>query len=354
MIETTPWIQTFTGKRLDLDPPNPDQIDIVDIAHGLSMLCRFNGQCTRFYSVAEHSVHVSHEIAPELALVGLLHDAAEAYLGDVPSPLKGQLSQFKTFEKQMEQAIGEKFRIEYELFVSKELKRADVQLLIDEKAVLMVDTPEPWLPGEPAVKDMGRIKCWGPEEAKVKFLERFAQLTGIQVKKITLPTPHILPDILTNDLKTIFCGTAVGRKSAGLGQYYANKSNTFWKTLYDIGITDERLEPNEQTRLKEFGIGLTDLAKTKVGMDRELLASDFMVEQLTELISSFKPRSIAFNGKKAAETVCREKVQYGLHFWPNYFPDTQVWVLPSTAGTARGYFDISIWHTFSDWMGQIE
>lgn len=167
------WIQTFTGKRLDLSPPNPDQINIEDIAHGLSMLCRFNGQCTKFYSVAEHSVHVSHEIVPELALVGLLHDAAEAYLGDVPSPLKGQLSQFKTFEKQMEKAVGEKFEIDYELFVSKELKRADVQLLTDEKAILMVDAPEPWPLGAPEVKDTGRIKCWGPEEAKAQFLERF-------------------------------------------------------------------------------------------------------------------------------------------------------------------------------------
>lgn len=72
MTDKTPWIQTFNGKRLDLSPPNPDQINIEDIAHGLSMLCRFNGQCTRFYSVAEHSVHVSHEIDEELALVGLL------------------------------------------------------------------------------------------------------------------------------------------------------------------------------------------------------------------------------------------------------------------------------------------
>ena len=176
MTGTTPWIQTFTGKRLDLDPPNPDQINIEDIAHGLSMLCRFNGQCTRFYSVAEHSVHVSHEIAPEFALVGLLHDAAEAYLGDVPSPLKGQLGQFKTFEKQMEEAVGEKFGIDYEMFVSKELKRADVQLLIDEKAVLMVEAPEPWPPGAPEIKDTNRIKCWAPEEAKAKFLERFGKL----------------------------------------------------------------------------------------------------------------------------------------------------------------------------------
>lgn len=176
MNDVTPWIQTFTGKRLDLDPPSPDQIDIEDIAHGLSMLCRFNGQCTRFYSVAEHSVHVSHGIAPKLALVGLLHDAAEAYLGDVPSPLKKQLSQFSEFEHHMGEAIGAKFGINADLFKDKELKRADVQLLIDEKAVLMVDAPEPWPLGAPDIKDTSRIECWGPEEAKTRFLERFGEL----------------------------------------------------------------------------------------------------------------------------------------------------------------------------------
>lgn len=141
------------------------------------MLCRFNGQCTKFYSVAEHSVHVSYEIDKELALAGLLHDAAEAYLGDVPSPLKKQLSQFSEFEKQMEIAIGKKFDVESSLFKEQELKRADVQLLIDEKAVLMVDAPEPWPPGAPGIKDPSRIKCWGSEESKQRFLERFGELS---------------------------------------------------------------------------------------------------------------------------------------------------------------------------------
>jgi len=86
------WIQTISGRKFPLAEPDPNQIDIEDIAHALSMLCRFNGHCTQFYSVAEHSMHVSHEISNDLALAGLLHDAAEAYLGDVPSPLKKELS----------------------------------------------------------------------------------------------------------------------------------------------------------------------------------------------------------------------------------------------------------------------
>ena len=170
------WIQTFTGKKFPLDNPDPELIDIEDIAHALSLLCRFNGHCTKFYSVAEHSVHVSREIAPTLAMVGLLHDAAEAYLGDVPSPLKSQLPQFKEFEWKMEQAIGERFGIDPELFKCAELKRADVQLLVNEKAVLMVAEPENWPTGAPEVKNTGRIEGWGSMVAKEQFLEEFKTL----------------------------------------------------------------------------------------------------------------------------------------------------------------------------------
>jgi hypothetical protein len=173
------WIQTISGKKFPLEEPDPAQIDIEDIAHALSLLCRFNGHCTKFYSVAEHSVHVSHEIDPDLALVGLLHDAAEAYLGDVPSPLKKKLSQFSAFEHKMEVAIGTRFGIDAELFKSKELKRADTQLLIDEKSVLMVEEPEPWPEGAPEAKEPGRIEVWEAEEAKARFLERFAELRAI-------------------------------------------------------------------------------------------------------------------------------------------------------------------------------
>ncbi len=171
------WIQTFTGKKFPLDDPDPDQIYIEDIAHALSLLCRFNGHCTKFYSVAEHSVHVSREIDPKLAMIGLLHDAAEAYLGDVPSPLKTQLPQFKEFEWKMEQAIGERFGIDPKLFSCAELKRADVQLLVDEKKVLMVGEPEEWPNSAPEVKNTNRIEALGTADAKGWFLEEFEKLS---------------------------------------------------------------------------------------------------------------------------------------------------------------------------------
>lgn len=85
------WIQTFTGKRFWPLSPRAEDVDIRDIAHALAMKCRFNGHTREFYSVAQHSVLVAHlvaETSPQFALDGLLHDAAEAYLPDVASPIK--------------------------------------------------------------------------------------------------------------------------------------------------------------------------------------------------------------------------------------------------------------------------
>jgi hypothetical protein len=175
------WIQTVSGRKFPLLEIATDAIVIEDIAHALSMLCRFNGQCQRFYSVAEHSVHVSYEIAPHLTMVGLMHDAAEAYLGDVPSPLKRELSDFKGIEDRLLGAIAAKLGFampEEETDEGRELKRADKQLLIDEKAAIMAPEPEAWPPGAPPVKDRDRIRCWLPEIAKAKFLERFRELSA--------------------------------------------------------------------------------------------------------------------------------------------------------------------------------
>ncbi len=176
-----PWIQTASGLKFPLLDVDPAAILIQDIAHALSILCRFNAQCLRPYSVAEHSVHVSYEIAPHLALVGLMHDAAEAYLGDVPGPLKACLPHFDGIESRLIAAIGDKFGFGYPekgTPEARELKRADIQLLVDEKAVLMAPEPEPWPPAAPPVKNSGRIQCWQPLVAKEKFLHRYRELTA--------------------------------------------------------------------------------------------------------------------------------------------------------------------------------
>lgn len=172
------WIQSVSGKRVSVVQPEVSMIDIEDIAHALSLLCRFNGHGTKFYSVAEHSVHVSYEIRPDLALEGLLHDAAEAYLGDVPSPLKKHLVEFKVFEDRMEGVIAEAFGVKADNLKCPELKRADVQLLVDEKVALMAPEPAPWPEGAPAAKQPERIQAWSSERSKEVFLARFFELTG--------------------------------------------------------------------------------------------------------------------------------------------------------------------------------
>src|SRR5438552_3035736 len=97
----TDWIQTFTGKKFFPLEPNADDICIEDIAHSLSMQCRFNGHSKQFYSVAQHSVLIASwwfGDYPKLAKYALLHDASEAYLSDIPRPLK-QLPEFEFYKK---------------------------------------------------------------------------------------------------------------------------------------------------------------------------------------------------------------------------------------------------------------
>lgn len=107
----SPVIQTFTGKNINLLFPDYNLIDIEDIAEGLSKLCRFSGQCKRFYSVATHSIMVSKTVPNHLRLAALLHDATEAYLGDVIKPLKNLLPDYQKIEYLWESAIKSKFKL---------------------------------------------------------------------------------------------------------------------------------------------------------------------------------------------------------------------------------------------------
>src|SRR5580704_106133 len=108
-----PWNETISGKQLFLLDPRPEDIDINDIAISLSNLCRFGGHVDYFWSVAAHSLLVAQLLPRPLKLAGLLHDAAEAYIVDIPRPLKLLLPQYMEIEHRIEAAIGAKFGVSF-------------------------------------------------------------------------------------------------------------------------------------------------------------------------------------------------------------------------------------------------
>jgi hypothetical protein len=160
-------ITTATGLNVNPLDLRPEDIDIRDIAHSLSLTCRFNGHCRVFYSVAEHSVLVSMLCPPEFAIIALLHDAAEAYLGDIPSPVKPVLEEFKKAEKTAEDIIAIKFGVPF--LMCDEVKLADRAALEIEKGRL--------LPGFPRVEGHELIQYLSPAKARKAFLQRFEGLS---------------------------------------------------------------------------------------------------------------------------------------------------------------------------------
>lgn len=132
------FMQTVSGKAFWPLDPRADEVDIEDIAHALSMMCRFGGHILDFYSVAEHSVRVSEAIAEvggtiEEQFFGLLHDAAEAYIGDMVWPLKQapEVRGYKDVEKRVEAAIAERFGLAPEMPAI--VKHFDIVMLATEK-----------------------------------------------------------------------------------------------------------------------------------------------------------------------------------------------------------------------------
>ena len=165
------WILTYIGIHLSYDNLTEDMINIEDIAHSLSMTVRFNGHCNRFYSVAEHSVLVSHLVEPEHALEGLLHDASEAYLGDCPKPLKRLLPDYQKIEEKFEKVIASRFHLQYPW--NKNIKEVDGRILADEAIEFHPTYKNDWGIGDPLGIE---IVGYSPDIAKKMFLDRFNQL----------------------------------------------------------------------------------------------------------------------------------------------------------------------------------
>ena len=157
----------------------------------------------------------------------------------------------------------------------------------------------------------------------------------------------ILPDVLAPGLKVVFCGTAAGTASARARAYYAGPGNRFWDMLFETGLTPKRLEPAQFQEVIAYGIGLTDVVKTASGSDASLSAEAFDPDRLQERILELKPGILAFNGKRSAQSFLEaSKVEYGQQ--TTQLGSTALFVLPSTSGAARGFWQPSYWHELAE------
>ncbi|MGH8157565.1 MAG: mismatch-specific DNA-glycosylase [Rhodanobacter sp.] len=158
---------------------------------------------------------------------------------------------------------------------------------------------------------------------------------------------HVLPDVLRPGLQLVFCGTAASKRSAAERAYYAHPGNLFWRALFEAGLTPRQLAPSEFPLLPDYGIGLTDLAKRHSGNDHELPHDAFDVPGLITKIERHQPRLLAFTSKNAAQGALGHAVGYGLQ--GERIGNTQLFVLPSPSGQARGHWDLALWQMLADW-----
>ena len=168
------FITTRSGRQVSLLNPQYSQIDIGDIAHGLAYQCRFNGQTSRFYSIAQHCLMVASILPDHLKLAGLLHDAAEAYIGDVVQPLKVLLPDYQVIESNFNQAIELRFNVN--LDHQEEVKAADLIALATEKRDLLPRERCDWelLKG---IRPLDRLTLpMSPEQSEESFMRTYFAL----------------------------------------------------------------------------------------------------------------------------------------------------------------------------------
>ena len=146
---------------------------------------------------------------------------------------------------------------------------------------------------------------------------------------------HVLPDVLPQGLRIVFCGTAVGTVSAARGAYYAHPQNKFWSALHAVGLTPRLMRPEEYADLPQWGLGLTDIAKHVSGMDRELPRGALGREACAALearIRAAAPRLLAFTSLTGGRRYLGRAAGFGEQ--PERIGATRLWLLPSPSPTA--------------------
>lgn len=199
------WTQTYSGRRFDLLNPTPDCVSLRDISAALSKTCRFGGNTLRFYSNAEHSVHVHNVVARKTdsrkaRMYALLHDAHEAYIGDMTTPVQHSLAVWvglgaddfgadkrlleaavidaiRSMKQRMDQAVFKAFGLPAVMpaDIAALVKEADLAVLMAERDAVMSDPPDTWGALEDIEPADVLIRCWTPEMAQRKFMDCYGK-----------------------------------------------------------------------------------------------------------------------------------------------------------------------------------
>jgi len=175
---TGPWMATRTGRRINPGEMSKEDVDIEDIAWALSNLCRYNGHCDHFYSVAQHSVYVS-KVVSDLGgdpKKGLLHDATECYVGDMVRPVKHRpdMKNYIKLENKVMKVVGEAFDLSFPI-MTPDVKLADNIVLLSEKDQI-ISAPNDWGWGEDIIRMGNKITLMYPEEAYKFFMDEYKKL----------------------------------------------------------------------------------------------------------------------------------------------------------------------------------
>jgi hypothetical protein len=178
----TGWVETYTGTKFYPFEPNPEHINLLDIAHPLSQMCRFTGHCEFFYSVAQHSINCAKEMMllgepPRMQLYALMHDASEAYLQDIARPIKSSIGNYEEIEAKLMDAIWDAFGIprpsedEWQ-----KVKQVDDLMLLNEAKILM--KCKHWDLGEfPVIQNARfRITEMSMRSVEAEFMQMFSEI----------------------------------------------------------------------------------------------------------------------------------------------------------------------------------
>lgn len=170
------YIQTFSGGKINPISPVPEDVNLDDIAAALSKMCRYAGHCSRFYSVAEHCVHIANLAPDELRLTALMHDASEAYLVDIPRPVKPFLPGYYELEDRLMRVIA--YRLGFHWPLPAEVKYLDNSILSDEREQNMapMENDEIWGDMLPALGV--KLQFWTPAQAELEFHQAFHRYGG--------------------------------------------------------------------------------------------------------------------------------------------------------------------------------